>query len=83
MKKIYNDIPLRSVLYQVSGLQKIKIMDVTDAGWWENGKNKKCLYEGLYKDMPNSYYRAESSKVHGIEVDDNTLVFIVCTAESD
>jgi len=48
MKKIYNDVPVRSVLFTVGGLQMIEIVDIrTYAG----SGHEMFIYRGLEKDF--------------------------------
>lgn len=87
MKRIYNDIPLASILYGIRGDQRILIRD------WESvnamhfrtthGKDKyKVAFEGEEKDFHFwQYSKLKASKYYGMEVmEDGTLVFDISTA---
>ena len=67
MKRLYERIPLGSVLYHVSGLQKIRVIN-------GNEYSNKVEFEGLYKDMKHSY-TIPRSELHSIALDGDTLVF--------
>lgn len=87
MKRIYNDIPLQSVLYTVSGLQKIKIIDTSAYP----GLGSKVLFEGRYNEFLHTEWfdsigirvhrdRVEHSVLHGTGADRNgTIIFTICT----
>ena len=85
MKRLYNNVPLQSVLYTVGGLQKIKIVDI-DSIRWKDYANRVVIYEGLEKDFLYcnfdafglSHYKVEYASVHGIDVEDEVLVFTIC-----
>lgn len=69
MKRIYNKIPLGSVLSVISGLQKIRVL---------NGEYDmtECIFNGLVKDTHGfEFVKMEYSELHGIELDGDTIVF--------
>ena len=87
MKRIYNDIPLLSILFGIGGGQRIRIRD------WENvnamhfkdtwGKGKyKVAFEGKASDCGGyKHCKYTHAKYYGMEVaEDGTLVFDICTA---
>ena len=87
MKRIYNDIPIQSILYGIRGNQRILVRD------WESidamlfrdtwGKGQyDVAYEGEAMDFYGwNYSKVKASKCHGMEVaDSGVLVFDICTA---
>lgn len=72
MKRMYNKIPLGSVLSLIVGFQKIRVIN-------GNEHNSFVEFEGRlmdkYKDGIN--WKLEMSELHGIELDGDTLVFRV------
>lgn len=70
MKRIYERIPLRSVLYEVRGDQEVRIID-----------GGEVIYEGLVMDIRHAQFRHEVplridyAEVHGVGVDGGVLVF--------
>ena len=83
MKRIYNDIPLRSVLYLIGGNQRIKVRNYhtqNDLLW--NTDKYTCEFDGLAKDFYGYRYSViEKAKVHRIDVlDDGSILFSISTA---
>ena len=84
MKRIYNNIPLQSVLYLINGTKNIRIIDRKDRMYEETGK---VIYEGSYNNMKKvdfynqglTEHKVEYATVHGIEAEGDTLVFIIST----
>lgn len=83
MKRIYNDIPLGSVLFLIGGNQKIKVKNYkTPSDWQWKTENYKIEYEGFAKDMGGYHYNViQRSKLYGIETLDNgSIQFTICNA---
>lgn len=88
MKRIYNDIPLQSVLFGLGGNQRVIIRD------WDNGQallwkecdwakdQHKVAFDGNAGDLCGyQFFKINHAKYHGMEVtEDGTLVFDICTA---
>lgn len=70
MKRMYNKIPLGSVLALIGGFQKIRIVN-------GNEYNSFVEFEGRELDKYNGglSWRIEMSELHGIDLDGDTLVF--------
>lgn len=84
MKRTTSKVALETVLFTISGLQKIKIYDRIN---YED-QNPKLLFDGMAKDfmsircvLPTGYseYRVSRSEIHGISVDGEYLVFMLQT----
>lgn len=77
MKKIANKVALQTVLYVISGLQKIRVVD-RDNDWKKSGT---VIFEGKYNDWPvrEQLNKWMYASVHGIEIDGDTLVFQIIT----
>lgn len=80
MKRIANDIAVASVLYTISGLQKIKIIDYPTQYDCSNRKNGAVVFDGFEKDT-YGYKLAKytEAKVYGIRIEDDAIVFDVFT----
>lgn len=73
MKKIYENIPVQSLLYHIGGLVKVTIIDYDNTQYKTNPQIK---YSGLLKDMSitNSEYpfcscdKVMKAAVHGIDI---------------
>ena len=93
MKRIYNDIPVRSVLYLFGALQKIKIVDyVFENNYYNRGFRKindykpKVMYEGTVADcnyMVNDIYRIEKSKIYGMDYVDDVIIISICMTSDE
>ena len=85
MKRIMNDVAVQTVCYTISGNQKIRIIDYEtdyDCTFRKNGKVvfDGVLYNGSGDDLSNwKYTKYMESKVHGISLDGDTIVFDVFT----
>lgn len=85
MKRIMNDVAVQTVCYTISGKQKIRIVDYEneyDCTFRKNGKVvfDGVLYDGSGDDLHNwKYIKYRESKVHGISLDVDTIVFDVFT----
>ena len=82
MKRIYNDIPLASILFVIPGYIKVTVNDMTyaDIRWHRETatpvKKWECMAKDSYK-MPDKFDRAE---VYHIEVpEENHIVFYIST----
>ena len=80
MKKIYENIPVQSVLYYISGLVKVTIVDYDNVQYKTNPQIK---YSGLLKDINNnkeypfcSCDRVMKAAVHGIDIIDKDEIEI-------
>lgn len=81
MKRIYNDIPLQSVLYLVGGLQEIEIRDYKNSYEVMMKGEHKIVYAGLFRDARLSMnYKIEHAKVRGIDAVGDKLIFAISTA---
>ena len=72
MKKIYENIPVQSLLYHIGGLVKITIIDYDNTQYKTNPHIK---YSGLLKDMNTSKEyptctcdRVMKAAVHGVDI---------------
>lgn len=79
MKRIYNDIPVRSICYAISGLQRVRIVDYDN---WERAacdNGGKVVCEGLLKDIMSGYdnWKYFACKCHGIKLDGDVMVFSI------
>ena len=82
MKRIYNDIPLASVMFVIPGYIRITIKDMT---WGDLRWNREdampvntwdCMAKESYK-MPTKF---DHAKIRHIEVpEENHIVFYICT----
>lgn len=80
MKRIYNSVPLQSVLYTVGGLQKIRIIDHDDDAYCTDAGH--VVFEGLEKDFRwciSGYYKAAYATLRGIDIDEDTICFSIST----
>ena len=80
MKRIYNDIPVESILYTIGGLQRVKIIDYPTQYDCSNCKNGTVVFDGLVKDT-YGYKLAKytEAKVYETRIEDDALVFDVFT----
>lgn len=80
MKRIANDVAVATVLYTISGLQSVKIIDYSTQYDCDYNKNGEVVYDGLVKDL-YGYKMAKytEAKVQGISIVDGTIVFDVFT----
>lgn len=78
MKRIANDVAVRTVCYCISGLRKVRIVDYDDPLWRVDGTT---VCDGLLKDVAYECHMDKyfDSKVHAIDTDGDTIVFSVCT----
>lgn len=83
MKRIYNDIPLQSILYIVPGTTKIVIEDYTKSALFDpHGGTPVYKWEGKAYDahkIPDKYLRAKAQGVELSPDDPGTIVFKVST----
>lgn len=82
MKRIYNDIPLASILYVIPGYIRITVHDMKGCDIHYNRENAQpvktwdCMAKDSYK-MPTKF---ERSKVYHIETpEQNHIVFYIST----
>lgn len=74
MKRLYERIPLRSVLYCIRGDQEIRIVD-----------GGGIIYEGILLDVSRAQrdykipYKIDRAEIHGIGLDDGVMVFEIDT----
>ena len=66
MKRIANNVALRTILYTISGLDNIHIY-ATELGYF-----KRDIYTGLHKNF-SDIYKYENCKVTGISASENTI----------
>lgn len=80
MKRIYNDMPLQTLLYVVGGLEKIRIIDYANSYEAMMEGKHSIVYEGLMKDSSRALLRKHDyAKVRGIYVKDGVLEIGICT----
>ena len=82
MKRIYNDIPLQSVLYFIPGDTILTIYDMKLNDVYYNRENGEHVgtWEGLAKDSVNIPTRYQYAKVYHMEAHwKNHIVFYVST----
>ena len=82
MKRIYNDIPLASILFVIPGYIRVTVHDMTysDIRWHREEANPVKTWDHMAKDsykMPSVF---DHAKVYHIEVpEENHIVFYICT----
>lgn len=74
MKRLYERIPLRSVLYCVRGDQDVRIIDGGEIIF--EGKELDIMKAQFARKLP---YRIDYAEIHGVKVDGNVLVFEINT----
>lgn len=83
MKKISNDVALKTILYIIKGTQKIKVIDFKKR--YENTTNgeHKVVFEGFFKDVnyDTFNYWQERASIFSIIPDNDVLVIGICTSE--
>ena len=83
MKRIYNDVPLQSVLFFVPGDTMLCIYDMKGSDIYFNRENGKPVgtWEGLAKDATSIPIRYRNAKVCHMEAHwQKHLVFYISTA---
>lgn len=80
MKRIYNEVPLGSLIYNIHMDQEIKIIDYYDSTYPEKNRDI-VIYEGKmglyrYSGIP---HKIEYAAVKSITTEGDMLVFGVCT----
>lgn len=87
MKRIYENVPLTTVLYTVSGWQKVMIWDYANPYGVGNNGQRTLIYDGLVKDwwgdFLNRSNKVERAKVHEIKAIDDMLCISICTAHDE
>ena len=79
MKRIYNDIPLASVLYTVGGLQKLRLIDANNEHEAINDVGE-TVFEGDVKDAHKVlHWKYEYAKVRGIKAVGDVLQITLYT----
>ena len=83
MKRIYNDIPLASILYVIPGNIRITVQDMKGSDIRYNRENAEplktvdCMARDSYTKMPTKF---DYAKVYHIEApEENHLVFYIST----
>lgn len=81
MKRIYESIPLRSVLYLIGGLQEIEVRDYESKNaWLWRTDNYKVVFKGQVKDTHSKLSdKQDRAKVYGIDIEDGVIRFSICT----
>lgn len=82
MKRIYNDIPLASVLYVIPGDVRITVHDMTysDIRWNRESAKPIKTWDTLAKDSYKLPTKFDRAKVYHIETPEaNHIVFYICT----
>lgn len=86
MKKLYNKVPLQSVLYFIPGNTRIIIEDYLRVSViWDNAK-PETTWEGLAANAHNLPYKYTYAAVWGMKIspeNPNTLVFRISTEFED
>ena len=92
MKRIANNVALQTVLYSVSGLQRIRVLDYKTTRAYLNREyvptTSELVFDGLVKDIIGYHYtRALRSAVYSIDVDviggDPVITFCIATDSED
>ena len=80
MKRIANDVAVATVLYTISGLQAVKIVDYPTEYDCSFGRNGVVVFDGLEKDLYDyKMTKYTHAKVQGIRIENGTIVFDVFT----
>lgn len=83
MKRIYNDIPLRSVLFTIPGYTHIRIYDFKSSDVRYNDSAVPVWsWEGLVKDsygLDGLPLRVEVAKVYRIDIEGKEIIFRIST----
>lgn len=79
MKKIYESVPLATVLYLIGGLQNIKIVDYKNSYQAMERGDGKVVFEGLFKDAPIFSNRQDHAKVRGIDANGDQIRIAIST----
>ena len=80
MKRIANNVAVATVLYTISGLQAVKIIDYPTQYDCSICKNGEVVFDGLEKDLLGyKMIKYTHAKVEGIRIENGTIVFDVCT----
>lgn len=87
MKRIYNDIPLQSILFQICPATHIKVYDTPHTRWWEfpdRYDDAQIIYDGEYTHMVGyQYSKPLASVVHDISISikdgQPVMNFLICT----
>lgn len=85
--RIYNNIPVASVLFGVGGKQKLRIVDFTDVlkfNWYGTDESNVPFEEvfcGEYRSGSSAIYRIDWCKIRGITAKDDTLTIYICSVK--
>lgn len=83
MKRIYESIPLASVLYHVGGLEKIRVIDYDHyLNRYLPDNVSEIVFEGKYNDgrkLLDQNRKYTHAELHELTVDGDTLVLGICT----
>ena len=80
MKRIANNVAVATVLYTISGLQAVKIIDYPTQYDCSMSKNGEVVFDGLVKDLLDyKMIKYTHAKVQGIIIENGIIVFEVFT----
>jgi hypothetical protein len=82
MKRIANSVAVQTILYTVSGKQKLLIKDYQSSRMW-NPDDYEVAYEGENNLSGYKYSKIKASKIINLETTDNVLVISICTKEDE
>lgn len=86
MKRIYEDIPVRSVLYVTSPFQSIHIYDFENEYELSKGTDSdkyKVVYIGAVKDSYSLPLKIDRAKVRGIDNVGTVMRISICTRKDE
>ena len=82
MKRVANSVAVDTILYSVKPSQKIKVVNYGNGWDHANGTNGETVYDGYAKDTYGyKFAKIGKSKVIGLQVVDDTMVFDICINE--
>lgn len=81
MKRIPQSAALKTILYYIGGLQKIKVIDYENRYEASIKGNHIVIFEGLYKDAnyDTFNYKQERAEITSIEPNGDELIIGICT----
>lgn len=82
MKRVANSVAVKTILYTIKPYQKIKIVNYGNGWDHANGTGGEVVYDGYAKDTYGyKFAKIGASKVMGLQVVDDTMVFDICMNE--
>ena len=79
MKRVANKVALETVLYTVSGLQRIRIVDYSNDWDLFKRQNGKVVFDGVESAFSGWETKIRRSEVRGISTDGDVIVFTIST----